>query len=323
MSRSTAAAPGAAAQARASSLVCLAAVWYVGMCGILPMTTAFQQSTTSLQGRRGTSSSSSSRRTAVGEVSSAVRAFGAVRSSGGASTRRQRRSSRPNWWVAGSSAAATAVQDSPPATQNLGRGFDPAQISDVLEHEYRADLVRLAQKFGELIGSVEDVETISIMELDGDHIQLDVVYCDHGEQTCVAVAVPIAFPHHCDDGNSVINAIHELKEMEHVVPYGGDVKLTKKPVSPELMETMAKISVVMNRDFQDELVGFVRAFGGSIADKPLGSCEMQSLTPDGFLVKAALFPHDPVPITFPKECQCARDFQKQILEISKQAMIFA
>lgn len=31
-------------------------------------------------------------------------------------------------------------------------------------------------------------------------MQLDVVYCDQGEQTCVAVAVPIAFPRHCDDG---------------------------------------------------------------------------------------------------------------------------
>lgn len=33
-----------------------------------------------------------------------------------------------------------------------------------------------------------------------DHMSLDVVYCDRGEQTCVAVAVPIKFPYHCDDG---------------------------------------------------------------------------------------------------------------------------
>lgn len=33
-----------------------------------------------------------------------------------------------------------------------------------------------------------------------DHMSLAVIYCDHGEQTCVAVAVPIKFPFHCDDG---------------------------------------------------------------------------------------------------------------------------
>lgn len=31
-------------------------------------------------------------------------------------------------------------------------------------------------------------------------MSLDVVYCDSGEQTCVAVAVPIKFPYHCDNG---------------------------------------------------------------------------------------------------------------------------
>lgn len=74
---------------------------------------------------------------------------------------------------------------------------------------------------------------------------------------------------------------------------------------------------------QDELVGFVRAFGGKIADKPLGSCEMVSLTPDGFKVQATLLPHDPVSISFSKECESANDFQKQILQISQQAMMFA
>ena len=74
---------------------------------------------------------------------------------------------------------------------------------------------------------------------------------------------------------------------------------------------------------QDELVGFVRAYGGKIADKPLGSCEMISLTPDGFKVQAALLPHDPVSISFSKECESAGDFQKQILQISQQAMMFA
>eukprot|EP00752_Nemacystus_decipiens_P006389 g5759.t1 len=202
-------------------------------------------------------------------------------------------------------------------------GFDPAHITDVLVHEHRGDLVRLAQKYGELIERAEDVETISITDLDGDHMQLDVVYCDQGDQTCVAVAVPIAFPRHCDDGNCIIDAIHELEEMEDVATAGGEMKLPKKTVSPELMETIARIRVVMNRDFQDELVGFVRAYGGKIANKPLGSCEMISLTPDGFKVQAALLPHDPVSISFSKECESAKDFQKQILQISQQAMMFA
>lgn len=151
MPRST----GAAAHARASSLMCrLAGVGFVGTCSIIPTTTtAFQLSM--------------ARPAVVADSSTTVRAFGAAQASGGAGTRRGRRSSRPNWWALGSSPVATAVQDSPPATEKLGQGFDRAQISDVLEHEYRADLVRLAAKYGELIESAEDVETISIMELDG------------------------------------------------------------------------------------------------------------------------------------------------------------
>lgn len=31
-------------------------------------------------------------------------------------------------------------------------------------------------------------------------MQLEVVYCESRQQTCVAVAVPIKFPYHCDDG---------------------------------------------------------------------------------------------------------------------------
>lgn len=72
---------------------------------------------------------------------------------------------------------------------------------------------------------------------------------------------------------------------------------------------------------QDELVSFVRAFGGEDAERPTGQCEMVSLTPDGFLVRAALFPDNPVQVVFPMECICAHDFQRQILEISKQAMM--
>lgn len=70
-------------------------------------------------------------------------------------------------------------------------------------------------------------------------------------------------------------------------------------------------------------MGFVRAYGGNIADEPLGACEMVSLTPDGFKVQAALQPHNPVSIAFSRECLCGRDFQKQILEISQQAMMLA
>lgn len=33
-------------------------------------------------------------------------------------------------------------------------------------------------------------------------MQLDVVYCDRNEQTCVAVAVPIMFPYRCQNGET-------------------------------------------------------------------------------------------------------------------------
>lgn len=73
---------------------------------------------------------------------------------------------------------------------------------------------------------------------------------------------------------------------------------------------------------QDELAIFVRAFGShKIPDElPLGRCEMLALTPDGFFVRAAHFPNDPVQVAFSRECMCAGDFQKQILRISEQSM---
>lgn len=70
-----------------------------------------------------------------------------------------------------------------------------------------------------------------------------------------------------------------------------------------------------------ELESFVRAFGGKQADIPTGACEMSDLTPDGFVVRAALFPDDPVTVSFPIECLSARDFQEQILNLSEQAMV--
>lgn len=68
-------------------------------------------------------------------------------------------------------------------------------------------------------------------------------------------------------------------------------------------------------------MSFVQAFGGADADRPTGKCEMVSLTPNGFLVRAELFPEKPVTVSFPSECLSAQDFQKQILDVSRQAMM--
>lgn len=81
--------------------------------------------------------------------------------------------SRPEWLVARD---PCAVQGSPPVhgpdanrqcSSMREEGFDSAHITDVLVHEHREHLVRLAQKYGELIERAEDVETISITDLDG------------------------------------------------------------------------------------------------------------------------------------------------------------
>lgn len=81
--------------------------------------------------------------------------------------------SRPEWLVARD---PCAVQGSPPvhgpnpnrqSSSMRKEGFDSAHITDVLVHEHKGHLVRLAQKYGELIESADDVETISITDLDG------------------------------------------------------------------------------------------------------------------------------------------------------------
>lgn len=74
---------------------------------------------------------------------------------------------------------------------------------------------------------------------------------------------------------------------------------------------------------QDELVSFVRAFGGPSSQRPTGAAEMIRLSPDGFAVQCAMFPDEPVSVSFPQECVCAADFQKQILALSEQAMSMA
>ena len=48
---------------------------------------------------------------------------------------------------------------------------------------------------------------------------------------------------------------------------------------------------------------------------------MLDLTPDGFVVRAALFPEEPVAVSFPKECLSATDFQEEILALSERAML--
>ncbi|CAM9769959.1 unnamed protein product [Laminaria digitata] len=48
---------------------------------------------------------------------------------------------------------------------------------------------------------------------------------------------------------------------------------------------------------------------------------MVSLTPSGFMVRAELFPEQPVTVSFPVECLNAQDFQRQILDVSRQAMM--
>ena len=65
----------------------------------------------------------------------------------------------------------------------------------------------------------------------------------------------------------------------------------------------------------------MQAFGGGSADRPTGRCEMVSLTPSGFLVRAELFPEQPVTVSFTAECVSAQDFQRQILNVSQQAMM--
>ncbi|CAN0318264.1 unnamed protein product, partial [Discosporangium mesarthrocarpum] len=92
--------------------------------------------------------------------------------------------------------------------------FDRSHAVGRLEHDMKADLAVLAQKFGTMIESVEDIEEVRISDIDGDHMSLEVVYCDRGEQTCVAVAVPIVFPYHCDTEECLVDVIHELEEMK-------------------------------------------------------------------------------------------------------------
>lgn len=70
-------------------------------------------------------------------------------------------------------------------------------------------------------------------------------------------------------------------------------------------------------------MNFVRAFGGPGGSRPTGEVQMTSLTPDGFIVQASMFPEEPVTVTFPQECICASDFQRQILSLSEQAMFIA
>lgn len=94
----------------------------------------------------------------------------AVPSTRGAARRSSRtrwEPTRPAWWIAKSPAK---VQGAPPvlATPVLdGGSFDKDQITDVLQHEYRHNLVRVAQKYDSLIESVEGVDAITIKELDG------------------------------------------------------------------------------------------------------------------------------------------------------------
>lgn len=45
--------------------------------------------------------------------------------------------------------------------------FNPVEIVDHLEHDYKGDLALLAQKFGTMIESVDDIEEVHVSEIDG------------------------------------------------------------------------------------------------------------------------------------------------------------
>lgn len=109
------------------------------------------------------------------------------------------------------------------------------------------------------------------------------------------------------------NSVLILSALSHLLPF-----IFWSPADPKTTVTNETGTL---GTWKDELASFVRAFGGRNAQRPTGQCEMTSLTPDGFVVRAALFPDEPVSVTFPIECLCAQDFQQQILAISKQAMM--
>jgi hypothetical protein len=69
----------------------------------------------------------------------------------------------------------------------------------------------LSLKFGKFISSIEDIEDIHVHDIDGDSMSIDVVYCSKENDTCIAVEVPIRFPHHCDTEEEIDDAIHELE----------------------------------------------------------------------------------------------------------------
>jgi hypothetical protein len=59
---------------------------------------------------------------------------------------------------------------------------------------------------------------VHVGQIDGDEIMLEVVYCDKVQDTCVAVAVPVKFPHHCDTAAEVDAAILELEVLRNRQP---------------------------------------------------------------------------------------------------------
>lgn len=54
-----------------------------------------------------------------------------------------------------------------PTRMMCAREFNQGEIAEHLEHDYRADLAKLAQKFGTMIESIDDIEEVHVSEIDG------------------------------------------------------------------------------------------------------------------------------------------------------------
>eukprot|EP00611_Tribonema_gayanum_P014124 TRINITY_DN253_c0_g1_i1.p1 TRINITY_DN253_c0_g1~~TRINITY_DN253_c0_g1_i1.p1 ORF type:complete len:302 (-),score=89.97 TRINITY_DN253_c0_g1_i1:690-1490(-) len=225
-----------------------------------------------------------------------------------------------------------AVRVGAPAGTVRLHTFDESRVIEHLENDMKADLALLSFKFGKFISSIEDIEDIHVGRIDGDFMSIDVVYCNKDDDTCVAVEVPIQFPHHCDTEQEIDDAIHELEEMvcndgdkcETDWESGAARRAAAAALDPALVETMRRIEAVMTADFQDELLSFVARYSAVPVACAVRRCEMQSLTPYGFGVAAeAAGGGEAVPmvyVPFDKECKSASDFQQQILSLSARCL---
>jgi hypothetical protein len=217
--------------------------------------------------------------------------------------------------------------------EDSGSSGDTA-LAESLSQKYLSTLARLACAFapdGHGL-HLKDLDSVTVLTVDEDHIEISAILCDDG--SCVSVAVPVNFPHPCggldDMTECILENINELdhqaeglisgverkeasreddEKMSHVLINDENIEFPSWWVSPSLIPGMAEEcrsvrNLLNEKDFQPEIHSLAsQALKESNEDGFVEKVGVAAVGPAGLILRALAEEvqnhHHPVKVMLP------------------------